>query len=133
MIDSDVLVASFLESERNHERGREIVDGLENGEYDFHLPTLAIVEVASAIRRRSGLHWMAMLAVWSQNVLDWEDAGKPTIYPLDRTRMGLSVSVARRLGLRGSDSVVVALAEELGIPIRTFDNEIISRFPMASP
>ena len=133
VIDSDVIVAAFLNWEPHHQQGREIIAGLENGEYDFHLPMLVIVEVASAIRRRSGQSWVSMLAVWKQNVLDWERDGKFVLYPLDRSRMEISMSVAQRYRLRGSDSVIAALAEELSISLQTFDNEIIDRFPPASP
>ena len=132
VIDSNVIVASFLSWEPNHQQGREIIEGLDDGEDEFHLPMLVVVEVAAAIRRRSG-YWMAMQAVWNQNVLDWEAGGKLVLYPLERTRMDLAISVTQRIGLRGSDSVVVTLAEELRLPLRTFDQEIIDRVPLASP
>ena len=43
-----------------------------------------------------------------------------------------SFQVADKYGLRGADSVVVALAEELNMPLKTFDKEILDRFQRAS-
>ena len=53
------------------------------------------------------------------------------MYPLERQRMDNSIQVAERYGLSGADSVVVALAEELNVPLITFDREILNRFPRA--
>jgi predicted nucleic acid-binding protein len=132
VVDSAVIVASFLEGEPNHQRGREIISGLETGEYELHLPTIVVVEVSSAIRRQSAHRWRSLLTFWNRTILDWERNGKLVLYPLDRTRMELAVAVARRHRLRGADSVIAALSEELNIPLKTFDREILARFPLAS-
>ena len=55
--------------------------------------------------------------------------GGVILYPLERQRMDNSIQVAERYGLSGADSVVVALAEELNVPLITFDREILNRFP----
>jgi len=54
------------------------------------------------------------------------------LYPLNRNRMELASSIAIRFRLRGADSVFAALAEELEIPLKTFDQEILDRFPLAN-
>ncbi len=130
--DSSVIVASLLESEEFHTRGREYIRGLDTAEYTFHLPMLVAVEVASAISRRSSGNRQAILAAWHQNLEDWERDGKMIFYTLDRQRMQNSVTIAERYLLRGSDSVIVALAEELNMPLKTFDQEIQRRFTGAS-
>ena len=131
-MDSSVIVASFLDSEAGHADAQEYIDGLENGEYTFHLPMLVVVEVASAIGRRVLEHRTALLAVWKRNVVDWERDGKLFLYTLDRERMLRAVASAERHRLRGPDSVVAALAEELDIPLKTFDTQVLDRFPLAS-
>ena len=125
-------MASFLENEQHHGQAQQYIDGLEQGDYIFHLPTLANVEVTSAIRRRAERNWMALVATWKQNVADWEQAGSLVLYPLDRNRMDHASDIALRYQLTGSDCVFAGLAEELGIPIRTFDQEILGRFPLAN-
>lgn len=132
-MDSDVIVASFLNFETHHNDARNIIDGLENGDYVFHLPMLVVVEVTSAIRRRARNNRVALLNVWQQNVVDWEQDGKLVLYSLGRDLMNSSRIVAERYGLRGSDSVISSLAEELGFSLRTFDTEILARVPQASP
>ena len=47
--DSSVIVASLLESEEFHTRGREYIRGLDTAEYTFHLPMLVAVEVAAGM------------------------------------------------------------------------------------
>ena len=133
VVDASVIVAFFLEAEEYHQRSRTYVDGLEHGAHIFHLPMLVVIEVASAISRRAGINTVAILTAWQQNVVDWEQDGKLVLYPLDRGRMNSAGDVAVRHGLRGADSVIVGLAEELGFSLRTFDREIIARFQQASP
>ena len=132
VVDSNIIVASFLENEQHHDQAQEYIDGLERGDYIFHLPTLANVEVTSAIRRRAEHNWMALIAAWMQNVADWEQAGTLILYPLDRNRMDHALDIALRYRLKGSDCVFAGLAEELGIPIKTFDQEVLDRFPLAN-
>ncbi len=133
VVDSDVIVASFLDFETHHSDARQYIHGLENGDYVFHLPMLVVVEVTPAIRRRARNNRVALLNIWQQSVVDWEQDGKLVLYSFGRDRMNNSSNVAERYGLRGSDSVIASLAEELGFSLRTFDREILGRFPQASP
>ena len=131
-MDSNIIVASFLESEDFHQRGQEYISGLESGDYLFHLPMLVVVEVTSAISRRAQRNRQALLATWKQNIIDWERDGKIALYELDRGRMDKAVNTAERHRLRGSDSVIAALAEELDMPLKTFDTEVLGRLLRAS-
>ena len=132
MIDSNIFVSSFLVNEEKHQQALEYINGLESGDYTFHLPMLANVVVTSAIRRRATRNWVGLVSTWKQSVADWERDGLLIMYPLDRDRMDRAVTVAQRDRLRGADSVIAALAEELDMPLKTFDNEIIARFSQAS-
>ena len=132
VLDANVLVASFIESESFHDRGKIYIDNLESGEYVFHVPMLVIVEVLSALGRRSQGNRQAMVSRAQQSLDVWEQSGKVVLYPLDRNRMERAVAVAQRHRLRGADAVVASLAEELDMPLKTFDNEILSRFLPAS-
>lgn len=88
--------------------------------------------LTSAIRRRATRNWVGLVSIWKQNVADWERDGLLFMYPLDRDRMDSVVTVAQRDRWKGADSVVAALAEELGMPLKTFDAKILDRFPTAS-
>ncbi len=132
VVDSNVLVASLLESEEFHLRGQQYISGLENADYTFHLPMLVVVEVAASIVRRPQRNRQAILLAWQQNVDDWERDGKILLYPLDRDRMSYSISIAEQHRLKGADSVVAAPAYELDMPLKTFDREVLARFLRAS-
>jgi predicted nucleic acid-binding protein len=132
VVDSNIIVSSFLESEDFHERAQEYINGLENGAYTFHLPMVVPVEVMSAISRRARQNRLALVATWKQNLIDWERDGIIILYPLDRKRMENAVTTAEQHLLRGADSVVAALAEELDMPVKTFDKDILARFLKAS-
>ena len=131
VVDSSVIAASFIPDDEHHTQGREVVDGLDRGDYVFHLPMLAVVEVSAAIRRRMR-RWLPTFNRWQARLAQWEREGKVILYPMNRERMKISVTVARERRLRGADSVVAALAEELNLPLRTFDSELLVRGPGAS-
>lgn len=125
-------MASFLESEAFHQKGVAYIEGLERGEYIFHLPMLVVVEVTSALSRRVQTNRQAFLVTWKQNVADWEQDGKLVLYALDRDRMNSAVKVAEQHRLSGSDAVIASLAEELDMSLRTFDIQVRERFQRAS-
>ena len=132
VVDSSILAASFLETDRFHQESINFIVGLENGGYTFHVPYLGLVEVISAVSRQPRTNRLAVLARTIQSLTDWEQTGVMVLYPLNRDRMELASSIAIRFRLRGADSVFAALAEELDIPLKTFDQEIPDRFPLAN-
>lgn len=132
VVDSSVLVASFLPHDHFHQKSLSHIEGLEAGDYVFHLPMLVWVEVIASVNRRAQKNRVALLSRAKQSLDAWETAGKMVLYPLDRDRMEEAGTTAERLRLRGADAVVAALAEELDLPLRAFDQEILERVPKAS-
>jgi predicted nucleic acid-binding protein len=132
VVDSNILAASFIEGDEFHERSQQYIIGLENSNYIFHLPMLVIVEVIATISRRAQRNRQALLVRAQKSLTEWEDNGKIILYPLDRERMEISIIIADQNRLRGADSVIAALAEELDVPVKTFDQEILARFLKAS-
>ena len=132
VVDSNIVVASFLEQEEFHQKGRLFIDGLDRGDYVFHLPMLVIVEVAAAISRRVQKNRQALLIAWRQNNAEWERDGALVLYDLSQERMHSSVNVAERLRLTSADAVIASLAEELNLPLRSFDKEVLEKVPRAS-
>ena len=128
VVDSSIIVSSFLESDNFHEIGRNYINLLENGDYVFHLPMLVVVEVMSAISRRTGQNRLPLMITWEQNIADWERDGKLMLYPLDRQRLNDALITAERYRLKGSDTIIAALAEELDLPLRTADGEMLVVF-----
>ena len=132
VVDTNVIVASCLEWEDAHPSGQAYIAGLEAGDFNFHLPMLVVVEVIATINRRARKNRLALLNAWKQNFVDWEKSGNIVLYTLDRERMEQAKDIALRFRLKGADSVISALAEELAIPLKTFDSEVLARFQQAS-
>lgn len=131
VIDSSVIAASFIPGDRYYQQGQEYIGALERGDYVFHLPMLVVVEVSAAIRRRVPL-WQPVYNRWQNSLARWERDGKVILYPMNRERMENAVIAARDRRLRGADSMIAALAEELNMPLRTSDGELLERGPGAS-
>ena len=47
----------------------------------------------------------------------------PRVVPIDRRLGGRAATLAADLGLRGADATYVAIAEQLGLPLVTWDRE----------
>ena len=75
---------------------------------------------------------MTLASTWKQNLADWERGGSLIMYPLDRDRMDKAADIALRYRLRGLDCVFAELASELDVPFKTFDKDVLERFPTAS-
>ena len=131
VVDANVIVASFLESEDSHQRSQRYLDGMESSQYLFHVPMLVVVEIVAAIVRRAQKNKLALLARVKKSLADWETSGQIILYPLDRGRMENAVRAAESFSLRGADSVVTALADELNMPLKTFDMQILDRVQYA--
>ena len=93
---------------------------------------LVPVEVLATLNCRAQRNRVALLVTWKQNFVEWERDGKLVLYPLDRDRMDIALNIAIRDRLKGPDAIIAALAEELGLPLRTFDTELQQRFQQAS-
>jgi predicted nucleic acid-binding protein len=132
VVDSNLLVAAFLESDAFHEKSQQYINGLENGDYIFHLSMLVVVEVMGVIARQPQRNRLALLARVEKSLSEWERDGRILLYPLDRNRMNIALNIAQQYRLRGMDAVIAALAEELDLPLITFDTELQQRFQRAS-
>ena len=131
VVDSSVLAAFFLKDDVHHVEASAYIDRMERGDYVFHLPMLVVVEVSAVIRRRRR-SWRHLHTQWQEKLARWEREGKVTLYPLNRERMESAAASALARRLSGADSVISALAEELAMPLKTFDRELLARGPGAA-
>ena len=129
--DSSLLTAYFLESDVFHQSAREFMAELDSGGHKLHLPMVVMVETISAIRRRLGQNSQTTVNDAFATIYQWEQQEKVVFYPLNRERMEAALGLAEGIALRGADSIIAALSEELGIALKTYDNEILRRFQRA--
>ena len=129
--DSSLLTAYFLEFDVFHRSAREFMAELDSGGHKLHLPMVVMVETISAIRRRLGQNWQTTVNDALATIYQWERQDKVVFYPLNRESMEAALGLAEGIALRGADSIVAALSDELGIALKTYDNEILRRFQRA--
>ena len=132
VVDSSILAASFLEKDKFHQDSQKYINGLETGDYCFHLPMLVVVELMAAISRQAQMNRLPLLVRAKKSIADWERDGKMVLYEMDRRRMHNALDAAEQYRLRGSDAIIAALADELDVTLKTFDGDVQTRFARAS-
>lgn len=85
-------------------------------------PTLALVEVADALARRTGSQSLAESAIHYLQKQSWL-----TLSPLSVASSESAARAAITHSLRGADAVYVALARQEGAPLITLDDEMLKR------
>ena len=128
VVDASVLVASFLDHQAHHAEALEYTRGLESGDYFFHLPRLALIETLAAVNRRAQRNQRVYVSIAKSSFEQWLADGKIVFYDLEESRTRHAVEIALRDRLNGADAVYAALAEELGLELKTFDQEQSQRF-----
>ena len=117
-IDASVMVAALYPPDLQHQVSRAWLRQHLRAGGALIAPMLLLSEVAGAVTRRSGDSALGRLALDRLIALQ-----QLRLVPLD-ARLGiLSAQLALELHLRGADAVYVALADQLQIPLVTWDRE----------
>ncbi|MEP6774743.1 MAG: PIN domain-containing protein, partial [Chloroflexota bacterium] len=121
VLDAAVWVSAAIPQEQQHTSSRQWIDQYLAASGVLVISEWFIVEVAAAIGRRvSPLHGQrAYMRVYSLSQI--------TIVPMSRQLMQDSAATAAALRLRAVDAVYVALAQQLGLPVVSWDGEIAQR------
>ena len=130
VVDSSVWVAAFLEEDEYHHQATQSVNELQAGEYHCHLPYLVLVETCASVARQTQKNPMAIVIRVRWSFEGWAQQGLVSWYDLNqqRTHATVDFNLALSNPLRGADSVVASLSDELGYTLKTFDNEILNRY-----
>ena len=136
VVDSNVWVAAFVQSDSHYQSASQFVEELRQGQHHCHVPYLVLAEICAAILRRVLQPRLAMGLVVQvrKRFRQWESTGIITWYELTwpRTVGAITLNLALSPHLRGADSIIAGLAEELGIPVKTYDEEMLQRYTKAS-
>lgn len=125
-LDASVWVSALFPNEHNHEAGLSWLNAWMSANLPISVPDLFAAEVASAVARRhrdpvSGLRTLADLR--AEPTMD--------IIRLSQAAWRSAADFAAQYLIRGADAVYVALAEDLGVPLVTWDQELLNRASVA--
>ena len=97
-----------------------MLEQLKNGEHTAYESGIVLVEVAAAIRRRTG---SKDLAIRVKN--DLLELNFLNFLELTELRMKRAAEIASRIGVRGMDAIVIQIAEETRSVLVTLDEEMM--------
>jgi len=118
VVDASVWVSRLVPQDARHEASKCWLEEFTAREGMIVAPVLLLLEVAGAISRRTGEPTLAHKAV-----CQLQRPGRLRIVPLDRRLALTAAHLAAELGLRGADATYVAVAQQLGIPLLTWDED----------
>ena len=119
VLDSSVIVAAFREEENKHEECKKLLEDAINGKHVVILPTICLVEIVSAIRRRTD---SKPLAIKIRDYLLSID----NLYFIEITKSVAEKAsdISIETGLKGMDAIIVQIARENKASLITLDKEM---------
>ncbi|MSQ22093.1 MAG: type II toxin-antitoxin system VapC family toxin [Dehalococcoidia bacterium] len=132
VVDSNVWLAYFLPQDALRQPAQQFPSEFQAGQHICHLPSLVLIETCGQIAHQSQVCPILKVGLAHRSFLAWEQAGLIRWYDLDSNRLSRALDTSVQLRLKGLDAVIVSLAQELSLPLRTFDMEIQQRYPNAT-
>ncbi len=127
-IDASVFISAALPSEVQFSDSDSFLNKIRLRPQVLHCPTLLIPETAASLARR------ANNAGIGQNSVQWVTLFPGMrLIPLDLARALQAAQIAATYRLRGADAVYVAVAQEFGTTLITWDAEMLTRGAQAVP
>ncbi len=128
VVDASVWVSRFVPTDVHHQPSyRWLEAAITRGEL-LAAPALLLAEVAGAVSRRTGRPELAVRAV---DLLEQLPNGR--LVPVDAQLARLAAALAGQFQIRGGDALYVALAQQLGFSLVTWDREQAERGSAATP
>jgi len=136
VVDASVWVARLVPQDEFHETVKGWMKRWHAEGRQLISPTLLLAEVGGAIARRTGDP-----ALGEKAITQLERLPGLRLVEMDHELVHAAATLAAQLGLRGADSLYVATAQQLRLPLVTFDVEqrerakavvTISRMPHSS-
>lgn len=127
-IGADVFVSARVLTEIHHSDSDGFLNRAVQKAIDIFCPTLVVPEVTSALARSSGDTRLARAAVSQIGSFPYL-----SLIELTEGRALLAAAVAVTQRLRGADAVYVAVAQEYGTTLITWDVELLTRGALSVP
>lgn len=116
VLDASIWVSRLVEQDEMHSAVKCWMDEQRADGALFISPALLLAEVGGAITRRTGESSLGNRAI---SVL--EDLPGLRLVEMDHELMHTAARLAAELGLRGADSLYVAVAHQLSLPLVSLD------------
>jgi predicted nucleic acid-binding protein len=116
VVDASVWVSRLIESDEFHISVKDWMNTQREQDTTFVSPSLLLAEVGGVISRVTGKPELGLNAI--QKIENLPDI---RIVDMDKALMDNASRIAAKYGVRGADSVYVAVAATLKIPLVTFD------------
>ncbi len=125
VIDASIWVSQLRPQDANHDAGRLWMERYIATGGLLVAPVFLMIEVAAAISRRTGEPALARKAIEDLNILKTINAIQ--FVSLDSVLIQAAVNIATDLQLRAGDAVYVAVAQQLNLPLVSWDKEQLER------
>ena len=127
-IDANVFVSALSPSDAAYQDSLTFLNRIRTEQHTVVCPSLVLPECAGAVMRPTGSTLLTQRATVSVQTL-------PGIVfvPLTTARAEEAARVATYLRLRAPDAVYVAVAQEFGTTLITWDAEVLTRGAQAVP
>jgi predicted nucleic acid-binding protein len=116
VVDASVWVSRLVESDEFHVVVKNWMNAQREQGATFVSPSLLLAEVGGVISRVTGKPELGLNAI--QKIENLPDV---RIVDMDKALMDDASRIAAKYGVRGADSVYIAVASTLNIPLVTFD------------
>lgn len=121
-IDANVFISSASVTEAQHPVSRAFLGRVSALSLTLYCPTILLPEVAAGIVRPTGRAGFA-----TRTVAGIRSLPNLVLVELDELRANLAADAAITCRLRGADAVYVAVAQEYGTALVTWDQELLTR------
>lgn len=121
-IDSSVIIAALLEKEVKHKECKALFEKVKNGEYLAVEPFIVLVEIVAAIKRRTGSSHLA-----ERVKKDICDINSIVFFEVVSYRAHDATNIAKEIGVRGMDAIVIQIAKEFDVPLVSLDVDMLKR------
>lgn len=118
VVDASVWVSRLVPQDVHHDVSRRWIDGFTARGGRVVAPVLLLPEIAGSISRRTGAPELAHHAAKQVQRIR-----RLRLVSIDRRLGQAATRIAADLGMRGADAAYVAVAEQLKIPLLTWDND----------
>jgi predicted nucleic acid-binding protein len=122
VLDANVWVSALRPQDVNHNMSDQWLAEWTGAGNGIVVPALFLAEVSGAVSRRAGVSGLGR-----QVVEDILADSSIHLVAVDQVLAEAASRYAADLLLRGADAVYVALAEKLGVPLVTWDQELVTR------